>query len=92
MNSTKTTEQINPKSMNIHKKKISDILKIFNSEDLVVIKSIQKILPELEKLIDAVIFCFQNNLINHQNMPNHQKYTIIHKVMSTFAKFCVAQT
>ena len=49
MNSIKTTEQINPKSTNIHKKKISDILIIFNSAQLVGIKSIQKIIDNLEK-------------------------------------------
>ena len=61
MNSTKITEQINPKSIDIQKKKICEILKIFTSEDLIVIQAIEKILPELEKLINAIITTFKNN-------------------------------
>ena len=60
MNSTKTTEQINPNSKGINKKSISEILEIFNSEDLKIIDSVKKVLPNLEKLINDVIDAFKN--------------------------------
>ena len=60
MNSTKTTEQINPNSKDINRKSISEILEIFNSEDLKIIESVKRVLPNLEKLINDVINAFKN--------------------------------
>ena len=60
MNSTKITEEINSNSIDINKKSTADILKIFNTEDIEVIKSINNILIDLEKLIEDVIECFKN--------------------------------
>ena len=61
MNSIKTTEGINPNSKDIETKDISEILEIFNFEDSSIIISINKVLPDIEDLIELVIQCFKNN-------------------------------
>ena len=61
MNSIKVTEEINHNSIDIHTKNIDEILSIFNSEDLTIIKSINNVLPDIEELITKVIDCFKNN-------------------------------
>ena len=61
MNSIKITEEINPNSIGIETKNILEILKIFNVEDASVITSINKVLSDIESLIEIVIQCFKNN-------------------------------
>ena len=61
MNSSKTTEQINQKSINIDTQNIIEILEIFNLEDYSVIEAVKSIFPDLEKLIIDVINSFNSN-------------------------------
>ena len=61
MNSSKTTEQINKKSIDIDSKSIIEILGIFNSEDYQMLQAIKNVLPTLEKLIIDVIDSFNCN-------------------------------
>ncbi len=61
MNSSKITEEINPNSKDINTKNIDQILKIFNSEDSLIIEAVKNILPDIKKLILNVIECFNNN-------------------------------
>lgn len=55
-----TTEERNEKTMNLDLMPISEILHIMNREDLEVVKSIEKILPTVEKVIEKVVKNFMN--------------------------------
>lgn len=55
-----TTEERNEKTMNLDLMLISEILHIMNREDLEVVKSIEKILPTVEKVIEKVVKNFMN--------------------------------
>ena len=61
MNSIKITEQINSNSLNINTKSINEILKIFNKEDSKIIIAVNKVLPNIEDVINVVISCFKKN-------------------------------
>lgn len=53
------TEMYNPKSTNLDQMSTSEILKLMNEEDFLVPKAIQHVLPEVEKVIEAVCKSFQ---------------------------------
>ena len=55
-----TTEKRNPKTQNLDILKISEFLKIMNDEDKNVAFAVEKVLPELTKIIEMII----NNLKN----------------------------
>ena len=59
MNSSKTTEQINEKSIDIDSKNILEILDIFSSEDYFMLQAVRNIFPNLEKLILDVVDSFK---------------------------------
>ena len=68
MNSTKTTEQINPNSKGINKKSISEILEIFNSEDLKIIESVKRVLPNLEGPSYQTYFVYPESFKNDRRL------------------------
>jgi N-acetylmuramic acid 6-phosphate etherase len=49
-----TTEMYNPKSTNLDQMSTNEILKLMNEEDFLVPKAIQQVLPEVERVIEAV--------------------------------------
>lgn len=53
------TEQRNPNSMNLDEMSIKESLALMNNEDQKVIEAIEKVLPEIERLIEAVVQSFQ---------------------------------
>ena len=61
MNSSKITEEINQKSINIDTKDIGEIFDIFISEDYTMLQAIKDVFPNLEKLIKDVIYSLNNN-------------------------------
>jgi len=61
MNSSKITEEINQKSINIDTKDIGEIFDIFISEDYSMLQAIKDVFPNLEKLIKDVIYSLNNN-------------------------------
>ena len=63
MNSSKTTEQINQKSINIDTQNIIEILEIFNLEDYSVIEAVKSVFPDLEKLIIEIVDIIFNMIL-----------------------------
>ncbi|MER2119361.1 MAG: N-acetylmuramic acid 6-phosphate etherase [Solibacillus sp.] len=55
-----TTEKRNNETMNLDVMPISDILQIMNKEDMHVVKSVEQVLPTIEKVIKRVV----ENIIN----------------------------
>ena len=60
-NNNKTTESSNIISKDIDTKNISEMISIFNHEDLKIIKSIQEVSDDIEKIIKHTINCLKNN-------------------------------
>jgi len=60
MNSSKITEEINQKSIDIDKKNIIEILEIFNVEDYSMLNGIKEAFPDINKLIIDVIDSFNS--------------------------------
>lgn len=54
------TEQRNPNSTNLDQMSVMEMLELMNDEDQNVLEAIQKVLPDVEQLIDAVIQSFKN--------------------------------
>lgn len=54
------TEQRNPASMNLDRMSTQEILLLMNEQDYVVTEAIQRALPDIEKLIDAVVNSFNH--------------------------------
>lgn len=53
------TEQRNPNSTNLDQMSIGEMLELMNAEDQQVLEAIGKVLPDIEKLIEAVIESFK---------------------------------
>ena len=60
-NNNKITESSNIVSKDIDIKSISDIISIFNAEDLKIIKSIKESSPDIEEIIKYVVNCLEND-------------------------------
>ena len=60
-NNIKTTESSNIASKDIDTKSISDIISIFNGEDLKIIESIKESSADIEEIIKYVVSCLQND-------------------------------
>lgn len=56
-----TTETRNMKTINIDRLSIIESLRLMNEEDKKVAIAIEKVLPEIQKIIDAVILAFNND-------------------------------
>lgn len=50
-----TTEKRNDKTMDLDVMPVSDILEIMNKEDMLVVKSVEQVLPTIEKVIKRVV-------------------------------------
>lgn len=57
---TLTTEQRNPKSMEIDAKSTADILKIINDEDKLVPLAVENELPYIEQAVEIIVHAFKN--------------------------------
>ena len=55
-----TTEKRNEQTMNLDVMPISEILQVINKEDLQVVKSVECVLPKIEKVIEKVVENFMN--------------------------------
>jgi N-acetylmuramic acid 6-phosphate etherase len=55
-----TTEQRNPKSMDIDAKSTMEILQIINEEDKIVPFAVEKELPYIEKAVDTIVHALKN--------------------------------
>jgi len=55
-----TTEQRNPKTMDIDNKPVPEILKIINKEDKLVPLAVEKELPFIEKAVEIIVSTLQN--------------------------------
>ena len=55
-----TTEKRNEQTMNLDVMPISEILQVMNKEDLEVVKSVERVLPKIEKVIEKVVENFIN--------------------------------
>ena len=54
------TEERNPKTMNIDKMDTLAMLQVMNEENYNAVKAVEKVLPQVEKAVDAISNAFQN--------------------------------
>lgn len=73
-----STEQRNPRSMDIDKKPIIEILKIINEEDKLVPLAVEKELPFIEKAVEIIVNALKNggrfNLLRCRNQRKTRRY------------------